>query len=384
MTLALAGTTVVQDGASIAIAFAGRVLASYGAEVVEVATAHDKAPTSASGQRQAEYLAQGKQITGIDIERPEGAALFARLIGAAGIVLTSRTLDEYRALAERAGSGLPLVLVSVTPWGSEGPPVMQAAGDLLEYHGGGLGSITPRFANNPAEPPLRLGFPLAEFLTGLNAAVSALAALTHARVSGEPATVDVSGQQAIAFAMGMYLAFPSYEGRAVTRVSRPELAPYHFLPCKDGWIMVICPEQHQWQSLVELMGSPDWAQSEVFDTSGGRALNWDAIEPFLIEWLKDWTANDVFHAAQARRIALAPVSGMDALLASEQLAHRSFFAPGVIDGRKVQAPGIPFHSEPPIAVAPTTPAAHESVRLPELLGISESEAQALRAAGVLW
>jgi crotonobetainyl-CoA:carnitine CoA-transferase CaiB-like acyl-CoA transferase len=229
---------------------------------------------------------------------------------------------------------------------------MRHAGDLLQYHGGGLGSITPRFANNPEEPPLRLGYPISDFLTGLNAAVTALAAFAEASASGTPIVADVSGQQAIAFAMGLYSVFPAYEGRAVSRVSRPELAPYHFLPCRDGWVMVICPEQHQWQSLMELMGSPAWSQSELFDTSGGRAENWDAIEPFLVEWLQDRDAADIYVAAQARRIPLAPVSGPAALLESPQLQHRAFFERAAIGGREVRVPGVPFASEPVLAKAP--------------------------------
>jgi hypothetical protein len=43
---------------------------------------------------------------------------------------------------------------------------------------------------------------------------------------------------------------------------------------------------------------------------------------------------------------------MDALLESEQLAHRGFFAAGTIEGRHLQLPGIPFRSDPPLAAAP--------------------------------
>lgn len=375
MALALAGILVIQDGGGTAIAFAGRTFASYGADVVEINPRHMPDTATATNERLRQYLAQGKRTLGMDLDDASARDLFVALTAGAGVVVTTRTLAEWDDIAPR-----PKVLVSLTPWGSDGPPAMRHAGDLLQYHGGGLGSITPRFANNPDEPPLRLGYPMAEFLTGLNASVSALAAFSEARESGESVAVDVSGQQAVAFAMGMYSAFPAYEGRAVSRVSRPELAPYHFLPCRDGWIMVICPEQHQWLGLVELMGSPEWARSELFGTSGGRAENWDAIEPFLVEWLRDWSTADIYRAAQARRIPLAPVSGPAVLLDSPQLSHRGFFADAIIGGQAVRVPGVPFAANPPLAAAPSgapTPVSGG------IAGASVDEIARLRAAGVV-
>ncbi|MCC7363816.1 MAG: CoA transferase [Dehalococcoidia bacterium] len=349
MAGALDGVGVVQVGEWAAVAFAGRTLAQYGAAVTQfrVPPGHLVEPP-AGDPRVAESLAAGKAV--VDVEAgATGRELVARAMSGATIVLTSRTPPEVEGDLAEFGLAPPAVLVCVTAWGGDGPPAMRTATDLLQYHGGGLGSITPRYANNPGEPPLRLGFPIAEFVTGLNAVTSALAALNRWRETGEPAAVDVSGQQAVAYAMGMYSAFPSFEDRAVSRVSRPELAPYHFLPCRDGWIMVICPEQHQWQSLVDLMGNPDWADSPVFETSGGRAENWDAIEPFLVEWLADKAADDVYRAAQARRIPLAPVSTMQAVLASPQLRHRGFFREQELGGRRVEVPGLPFRSTPSLA-----------------------------------
>lgn len=304
-----------------------------------------------------ELLALGKDRLGLDQTSRQDRETLTSLVGATRILITDWPHADLEALGlatkGRRLREAGLVIATISSWGEEGPAVMREAGDLLMYHGGGLGSITPRFANNPGEPPLRLGYPITHFLTGLNAAVCVLAALEHRRLTGEGCLADVSGQQAVAHAMGMYLAFPSYAGFALSRVSRPGLAPYHFLPCRDGWIMVICPEQHQWQGLVGLMGHPDWADNELFGTSDGRAANWDAIEPFLVEWMADKTKQELYVMAQGARVPLAPVNNADALLDSPQLAAREFFVEAMIAGRSIRIPGVPFKSQPSLTVKAT-------------------------------
>lgn len=356
MSLALEGVSVLQDGATVAVAFAGHMLASYGATVFEVAAGEGLSLPPAPDPRVAEHLAAGKARVDIALEGEERRRAVAGLASAATIVLTVRSQPEFEVQLAGADAPPPPVAICVTPWGAEGPEAMRRASDLLLFHGGGLGAITPRFANNPQQPPLRPGFPVAEYLVGLNAAVAALAALDHHRSTGEPAVIDVSGQQAIAYALGMYSAAPAYENRAVSRVAQPTSAPFHFLPCMDGWIMVICPEEHQWRAVVELIGHPSWADSELFANAAGRANNWDAIEPFLVEWLSNKRAADVYRDAQALRIPLAPVSTMPDLLRSPQLAHRGFFAEATIAGQKIKVPGVPFRSTPALAAPPGDPA----------------------------
>ena len=65
--------------------------------------------------------------------------------------------------------------------------------------------------------------------------------------------------------------------------------PIDMFQCKDGgWIFVLCIEEHQWQALVELMETPEWTTWEVAANRFVRASNWDALRPFMEEWVSQW------------------------------------------------------------------------------------------------
>jgi crotonobetainyl-CoA:carnitine CoA-transferase CaiB-like acyl-CoA transferase len=102
--------------------------------------------------------------------------------------------------------------------------------------------------------------------------------------------------------------------------------PIDFFECKDGWIFVLCLEEKQWRSFLEMMGNPEWGEWEVFANAFVRASNWDALRPFIAEFVADWTVDDLYLAAQEKRIPFAPVSTMADLLDSPHLNARGFFA----------------------------------------------------------
>lgn len=341
-------------GSTTAVRYCGRMLATVGARVIAL-----REPGTPAAPLDP-YLDAGKYVVDLDVEQDTGRELLLALAGSADVFVAGRTRDELADLGVAIELGAVKasgrILACVTPWGSEGHPTMRKAPELLQFHAGGLGSITPRFANNPDRPPVRMGHPVAEYMSGLSAAVAVLAGLQHRDDTGEGGLIDVSGQQAIAHAESIYMAYASYENRSATRVTRPEIAPFHFLPCADGHIMVICPEQHQWESLVTMMGNPSWADSEIFADARSRALYWDGIEPLLVEWLADKPKAELYRMVQEGHIPLAPVNNVDEVLASAQLNARSSFTTVDAGGTSVRVPGVPFRSTRPLGTTPAAPA----------------------------
>jgi crotonobetainyl-CoA:carnitine CoA-transferase CaiB-like acyl-CoA transferase len=92
-----------------------------------------------------------------------------------------------------------------------------------------------------------------------------------------------------------------------------------------------------------MIGSPDWAELEIFADRLSRGANWDALKIFLQEWASGQRVLDLYQAAQKRRIPFAPVSTMGDLLGSDHLKARGFFAvlqpPGA---GPVAVPGAPY------------------------------------------
>jgi crotonobetainyl-CoA:carnitine CoA-transferase CaiB-like acyl-CoA transferase len=177
-------------------------------------------------------------------------------------------------------------------------------------------------------------------------------------------------------------------GVVASRLGQKPIQPLDFLECRDGWVFVCCVEEHQWHSFVELMGNPEWAAMELFENRLTRAQNWDALKLFLQEWASQQSVQEVYHAAQKRRIPFAPVSTMADLLRSEHLASRGFFATVAVPGgdRDVDVPGCPYRlSASPWTIYRPPPrlGEHNEEILGGLPGIDTAALRTLRQQGIV-
>ena len=170
------------------------------------------------------------------------------------------------------------------------------------------------------------------------AATAFLAAVDRARRSGIGDHVDFSSLAAAARMTETAPATASFLGDDASRVGVRNVVPWSIYQCRDGLLQFICVEDAQWQSLVELMGTPEWATLDVFATTAQRRENADLIELYLSEWMAAQSADELFLAGQRARLCVSPVYRMDQLAADEQLRSRGFFATDP-DGRALPGPG---------------------------------------------
>jgi len=399
---ALEGLQVVEAGSGFgAAAYAAKLMADLGAEVIKIEPPDgDPArslPPFAGKQPHPEksgtflYFNCNKQGVTLDLRRPEGQALLLRLARSADVLVhdypppdaPSRGLD-YAALRE---VNPRLVMASISPFGQDGPHRDFKAYDLTVASAGGWTWING-WPGHPEMPPLKPPGRQTAYQAGVNAALAAMGAVIWRLRSGKGQHIDVSAQECIAAILEMtYTFWPYMETPAVRWGQRP-IQPVDFFQCKDGgWVFALCIEEHQWQALVDLMGSPEWTQWEVAANRFVRASNWDALRPFMEEWVSQWTLEDLYRAAQAKRIPFAPASTLADLVSSEHLKARGFFVevahPEI---GTVQYPGAPykFH-ETPWEIRSPAPALgqHNEIVYGERLGLSAAEIASLKQAGVI-
>ena len=69
-----------------------------------------------------------------------------------------------------------------------------------------------------------------------------------------------------------------------------EYSPHGVFPCKgdDSWCAIAISNDIEWEKLVEVMGSPDWATSEVYKSSRTRKNEEESINQKLSECTVDW------------------------------------------------------------------------------------------------
>ena len=98
-----------------------------------------------------------------------------------------------------------------------------------------------------------------------------------------------------------------------------------------------------WESVIEMMGSPDWAKNPAYKTEVGLHSNWKEIQPGIIAWMKQHTAAEVEKAAKAKRLDISIIYSAKEVAEHELFAAREFFIE--VDNKaagKVKFPGAPW------------------------------------------
>ena len=275
------------------------------------------------------YLNTNKRGITTNLATPDGQDIFRNLVQWADVLfvnLPRQRLQELRIDYETArGINDQLIYTAITPFGLTGPKADWKATDLTMMNAGGMAYITPPGAKDPEQPPLKPGGHHAEQQGSLNAVIATLAALWVRPSLGRGQLVDISQQECIASILEASIQYFSYRGIVRSRFNPFFVQPLMVLPAADGYVYCCIVEQAQWERFVELIGSPDWATSGLFDTMADRVENIDALEAFLIEFTTQHEVNWLYQQTQERRIPWAPVNTMETLAKSEHLAARGFF-----------------------------------------------------------
>ena len=398
---ALEGVTAVECGVAGASAYAGKLLADLGAGVIKVEEPDGDPsrllPPFPGGQPHPEksgtylYLNCNKQGVTLDLCHPKGQQLLRRLVSSADILVHDYPPAEaaLRGLdyASCAGGNPALVMASISPFGQTGPYRDYKAYDINVASAGGWAWING-WPGHPEMPPLKTYGRQTAYQAGVNAALAAMGALFARLRSGRGQHIDISAQECIAAILEMTFTIWPYMQTPAVRWGQRPIHPIDFFQCRDGgWVFALCVEEHQWQALVELMGNPEWTQWEVAANRFVRASNWDALRPFMEEWVSQWTADDLYRAAQAKRIPFAPASSLSDLLDSEHLKARGFFVEvRHPESGALKYPGAPYKlSGTPWSIrrpAPTLGQHNQDV-FGKRLGIGAAELKSLREAGVI-
>lgn len=356
---ALSGLKVLELTDQVAGSFCARLLGDAGADVVKVEPLEgDRYRWNGpypGGVPDPDwsglflYLNSNKRGVSLDIGTTGGRAAFLDLAAAADFLVLGQNSSEIERLdlrREQISHNNPgLIVIAITPFGLTGPNSSYLGDELIAISAGGMAYATPGIPDSvqdPAsEPPLRSNTHMAGYLAGVQGAVAGVAALMSRTIQGTGCEIDLSMQEAVAAVMPFELAHASYnkaKGRG------PEvfgLMPNAYLPCKDGYVVVMAVMEAHWRNLMDLAGNPDWAGLEVFSSGIERARNWDALEPLLLDWTMAHTGAEIAQLAQDRGIPCFPAYTVGQMVDSAHVTDRGF----MVDMEGFKLPGYPVRLE---------------------------------------
>jgi crotonobetainyl-CoA:carnitine CoA-transferase CaiB-like acyl-CoA transferase len=337
-------------------AFAGRILADLGADVLKV-----EPPSGDAGRwrppfagdvpapdRSLPFLYRNanKRVVRLDLHDGEGWRHFLELCGRADVLVENLGPAAARrhglAPDEVRGRHPGLVHVALSDFGSSGP------------HAGWRLEALPAFAASgglfacgfPDRPPCWLPGHLAHDCASVFGVAGALAALLDRASTGLGQTVEVSVQEAAINGIHPWsIPLPDYVRRYPVlppRAQRNADGAYQVLEVADGWVRVLPGSPRQWRAFVELLGRPEALAGPEWELPLFRLANADVIRLVAAEALRARTRRDVLEAGRRLDVPVAPVNRPEEFVQEEQTLARGLFQPT----------GFPHLGDAPMARGP--------------------------------
>ena len=337
----LSGVRVLDLSRVLAGPWATQTLADLGAEVIKIErpgagddTRHWGPPftTTTNGAKgDAAYFMcanRGKKSVELDIATPEGAEAVRRLAATCDVVvenfktggLTKYGLD-YAGLS---AVNQKLVYCSITGFGQDGPDAHRAGYDYMIQAMGGLMSITGQPDGAPGAEPMKVGVAVVDLFTGLYASNAILAALWHARATGEGQHVDIALFDVQAAMLANQAANWFVSGKAPTRMgnAHPNLAPYQPFPCSDGMVVIAVGNDGQFRALAKALGVEPMGADPRFTTNALRVQHRVELSPTLSALTAGFTMKGLMAALEAASVPCGPVNTIDQVFEEPQAIHR--------------------------------------------------------------
>ncbi len=397
----LDGLKVLEYGEFISVPYCGRMLAGMGAEVIKIEKP-DRGDSSRSFgpfprdefhlEKSGLYLFlnAGKSSLTLDTSSPAGQDVFRQMVSQADVLIegnppremTDRGLN-YEGLSKVNSS---LVMTSITPFGQTGPYRDYRGSDLITAHisGEAYGNPAEGVEDMEHEGPLKPPNHASDFMVGLTAAVCTMSAILGRQLNGEGQHLDVSAQEALASVVRQELAFYMHEGRAPTRQKGIKRRGGILYRSSDGFVCIWAGPH--FSKLINMLGNPDWADTELFQDPVLRADHMEEFNILVNIWTEERTRAEIEQAAVVAGVPCAPVRSVAELCGDEQLAAREYFVEmNHQEAGLLRYPGAPFKlSETPWQVNRPAPLlGADNDRVYGEFGFNKQDLENLKKAGTI-
>ncbi|MGO9456724.1 MAG: CoA transferase [Acidimicrobiales bacterium] len=324
----LDGVRVLDLAGGVAGAYATKLLADAGADVVVVEPPGGRAERRDGSPGLFEFLHTSKRSVTAGRERP--------LAEAADVVVAGAGFDVAGARRRRPGQ----VVVTITDVGLDGPWAGRPCTEfVLQAACGSTGS-----RGIPGEEPLSAGGRLGEWLAGSYAAAGAAAAWMGAARTGRGDHVDVSVLDCMAIGMvtfpSVFAEFAAACGRPAAAAAERRLEVPSVEPTADGWVNFTTNTPQQFADLCTLLGRTELASDRRFARHLARFKNRREFAEVTEGYTRTRTTEQVVEEAALLRIPVAPVLDDGSVLTFGHFAERGVFVDNPSGG--FRQPRIPY------------------------------------------
>lgn len=396
---ALSGIRAIEIGGTVAGAYCTKLLAGLGAEVIKCEPPAGD-PLRKRGPFPGDvphpeksgaflHLNTGKLGVTLNLETGSGRDILSRLVADCDVLVESFPPGELDRI-ELGYSNLEplnprLIVVSITPFGQDGPYARHQATEIVTYALSGYMMLT----GEPDREPLKAYGDQTELQAGQQAAVAAMVALFAREATGRGQHVDVSVMEAGALLLGGAVQAYYHRGEVIRRAG-PRLMgfpprafyPSTLRPCRDGYVHAHTNQRNP-DLLAVLMDEPRLASPEILEAPMAHA---DEIDALMDPWLAQHDKRDIVRRAQELRLPFTEVLTPGEVMADPHHRQRGFWVEvdHPIAGKVIQpGPSIRMSRTPWETKRAPLLGEHNGLVYGERLGFTAQDLLILKDRGVI-
>ena len=305
-----------------------RMLADFGADVVRIEPPQGVDPNEgmfAADRMSGDFqnLNRNKRSLTLNLKKPQGLAVFMRLVKHADVVVENWRPDVKTRLgidyAKLSKINPRIILASISGYGQDGPYAWRPGFDQIIQGMGGLMSVT----GMPGHGPVRAGLAVADSSSGLYAAIGILIALLERETSGKGQWVHSSLLHSMIAMMDFQAARYLTDGIVPEQAGNdhPTSSPMGLFPASDGMFNIGASGEGNWKRFCVALDRPEWIDQDIFNTEKLRVLNRPVLSALISALFKTQRVAHWVELLNRAGVPAGPVYSIPEVFDDPQVLH---------------------------------------------------------------
>lgn len=328
---ALSGVRVLDLSRVLAGPYCTQILSDHGAEVIKVEPpAGDETrawgpPFEDDSTGYFRGVNRNKRSIVLDLSTEAGREVVLRMLDWADVVVENfkiGTMERWQLDYELTlKSRFPrLVYCRISGFGADGPLGGAPGYDAVVQAMSGLMSIN----GDPQSGPTRIGVPMVDLTTGLNAVIGILLALVERQRSGLGQFIDMTLYDTALSLVHPHAANWFMSGRTpeLQGSGHPNIVPYDKFKTRTGEMFLGVGNDGQFRKFCTLLGASAIADDPRFASNARRSAHRDELRQIIEELLAEQEAEPLCKALLEAGIPAGPVHSVPAALNHPHTAER--------------------------------------------------------------